>query len=78
MLPPRDPDERLKARGADTRPAGRFELHERIREADGWDIPEEERLLRTEVVTERPRSIIARNTSPDLSFARSITSGSSK
>lgn len=72
MLPPRDPDERLKARGADTRPAGRFELHERIREADGWDIPEEERLLRTEVVTERPHSIITRNTSPDLSFDRSI------
>lgn len=72
MLPPRDPDERLKARGADTRPAGRFELHERMRESDGWDIPEEERLLRTEVVTEQPRSIITRNKSPDIAFDRSI------
>lgn len=72
MLPPRDPDERLKARGSDTRPEGRFEAHRREREHDGWDIPEEERLLRTEVVTETPRSIITRNTSPDISFDRSI------
>lgn len=72
MLPPRDPDQRLKARGADTRPAGRFERETRIRESDDWDIPEEEALLRTEVTTERPRSIITRNTSPDISFDRSI------
>ncbi|MBU3028855.1 PA0069 family radical SAM protein [Paracoccus marinaquae] len=72
MLPPRNPDERLKARGADTRPEGRFEPHRRIREADGWDIPEDEHLLRTEVVSESPRSIITRNTSPDIGFDRSI------
>ena len=72
MLPPRDPDERLKARGTDTRPDGRFEPHQRIREADGWDIPEESRLLRTQVTMERPRRIITRNTSPDISFDRSI------
>ncbi|MFC3168332.1 PA0069 family radical SAM protein [Paracoccus fontiphilus] len=72
MLPPRNPDERLKARGADTRPEGRFEAQRRVHEADGWDIPEDDRLLRTEVVTERPRSIITRNTSPDISFDRSI------
>ncbi len=72
MLPPRDPDKRLKARGADTRPEGRFEQYRHLRESDGWDIPEETRLVRTEVVTERPRSIITRNTSPDISFDRSI------
>lgn len=72
MLPPRNPDERLKARGADTRPDGRFEVHSRAREHDGWEIPEDETLLRTEVVTEQPRSIITRNTSPDISFDRSI------
>jgi DNA repair photolyase len=72
MLPPRNPDERLKARGTDTRPDGRFERHQRTCESDGWDIPEEERLLRTEVTVERPRSIITRNTSPDISFDRSI------
>lgn len=72
MLPPRNPDERLKARGADTRPDGRFEKHQRVRESDGWDIPEDQHLLRTEVVTERPRSIITRNSSPDIAFDRSI------
>ena len=72
MLPPRDPDERLKARGAASRPDGRFEPHQRRRESDGWDIPEESRLLRTQVTMERPRSIITRNTSPDIAFDRSI------
>lgn len=72
MLPQRNPDEILKARGADKRPDGRFEPYQRQREDDGWDIPEEERLLRTEVVSESPRSIIARNNSPDIPFDRSI------
>ncbi|MFV0384820.1 PA0069 family radical SAM protein [Paracoccus sp. (in: a-proteobacteria)] len=72
MLPPRNPDELLKARGADTRPDGRFETHSRERVSDGWDIPEDNHLLRTEVVTEQPRSIITRNNSPDLAFDRSI------
>lgn len=72
MLPPRNPDERLKARGADTRPGSRFEPCRRVRESDGWDIPEDQRLLRTEVTTERPRSIITRNSSPDIAFDRSI------
>lgn len=72
MLPPRDPDKRLKARGTDTRPDGRFEPHQRLRESDGWDIPEDSHLLRTQVTVERPRSIITRNTSPDISFDRSL------
>lgn len=72
MLPPRDPDQRIKARGADTRPAGRYEQQVRTREADDWDIAEDQSLLRTEVTVERPRSIITRNTSPDISFDRSI------
>ncbi|MCZ2500165.1 radical SAM protein, partial [Xylophilus sp. Kf1] len=57
MLPPRDPDQRLKARGADTRPAGRYEQQVRTRESDDWDIAEDQSLLRTEVTVERPRSI---------------------
>ncbi len=72
MLPPRDPDERLKARGADTRPDGRFEALARERQDDGWDIPEDDHLLRTQITMERPRSIITRNTSPDVPFDRSI------
>ncbi|MDO5648664.1 PA0069 family radical SAM protein [Paracoccus sp. (in: a-proteobacteria)] len=71
MLPPRDPDQRLKARGADTQPAGRFDTLHRIREDDGWT-PDDPTLLRTEVTTETPRSIITRNTSPDIAFDRSI------
>ncbi|KGJ06592.1 PA0069 family radical SAM protein (plasmid) [Paracoccus versutus] len=71
-LPPRNPDEILRARGADSRPAARFEPYRTEREHDGWDIPEEQDLLRTEVTQERARSIIARNTSPDISFDRSI------
>ena len=72
MLPPRDPDEILKARGADTRPANRFDRLASERAHDGWDIPEEAALLRTEVTNETPRSIITRNRSPDVPFDRSI------
>ena len=72
MLSPRNPAERLKARGADTRPAPRFDRLRAEPEADGWDLPDEEHLLRTEIVTEQPRSIITRNSSPDIPFDRSI------
>ena len=72
MLPPRDPDEILKARGADTRPANRFDRLATERAHDGWDIPEDAALLRTEVTNETPRSIITRNRSPDVPFDRSI------
>ena len=71
-LPPRNPDEILRARGADARPAARFEPYRTEREHDGWDIPAEQSLLRTEVTQERARSIISRNTSPDVSFDRSV------
>ena len=46
MLPPRDPDQILKARGAAHRPAGRFEPYRTLREPDGWDSPPDETLLR--------------------------------
>lgn len=72
ILPPADPCTRLRARGAASRPAGRFEPYERLWEPDGWDLPEDEVLLRTEVSIEHPRSIITRNDSPDLAFDRSI------
>ena len=72
MLPPRNPDEILKARGTDTRPKGRFEREERQRESDGWDMPEESALTRTEVTLERPRSALSWNDSPDLPFDRSL------
>ncbi|OYX45586.1 MAG: radical SAM protein [Rhodobacterales bacterium 32-67-9] len=71
-LPPPDPFLRLKARGAATNGEGRFEPYQRVRDNDGWDMPEDDRLLRTEVTEERPRSIINPVTSPDLGFDRSI------
>jgi DNA repair photolyase len=43
-----------------------------VDEPDGWDIPEEVQVLRTEVSEERPRSLINYITSPDLSFDRTI------
>lgn len=71
-LPPPDPFLRLRARGAAQNAAGRFEPHEKVPENDGWDIPEDMRLLRTEVTEERPRSVVTRNTSPDIPFDRSL------
>lgn len=71
-LPPRNPDEILRARGTDSRLDNRYEPYARIRESDGWDIPEQQGLLKTEVTTENARSIISRNTSPDIVFDRSV------
>lgn len=66
------PHLRKPARAAGLNPAGRFEPHDREHVHDGWDIAEDPSLLRTEVRTERPRSAITRNSSPDLPFDRSI------
>lgn len=71
-LPPPDPKWRLKARAAAANPDGRFERERRAVEHDGWDIPEDERLLRTEVALESPRRIITRNDSPDVPFDQSL------
>jgi DNA repair photolyase len=66
------PGQRLRARGAESNRSGRFEATTRAAVDDGWDIPEEERLIATEVRMERPRSAISWNRSPDLPFDRSI------
>jgi DNA repair photolyase len=66
------PGQALRGRGADTNRAGRFEATTRVAVDDGWDIPEDERLVRTEVREERPRSALTYNRSPDLPFDRSI------
>ena len=66
------PGQRLRGRGADTNRAGRYEATDRVAFDDGWDIAEEERIVRTEVRLERPRSAITYNRSPDLPFDRSI------
>jgi DNA repair photolyase len=66
------PEVRVKARGALDNATGRFEREHRIAEDDGWDLPEDERLLRTEVRLEAPRTAISYNRSPDLPFDRSV------
>jgi len=71
-LPPPDPFLRLRARGAASNAAGRFEPYRREAESDGWDIAEDDRLLRTEVSEERPRSVLNPVASPDLGFDRSV------
>ncbi len=64
--------ERLRGRGATINPDARFEGVSRVEEDDGWgslgDLP----AFRTEVALEKPRTIITRNDSPDISFDRSI------
>jgi DNA repair photolyase len=66
------PGQRLRGRGTDSNRAGRFEATTSVAYDDGWDIPEEETVVRTEVRLERPRSAITYNRSPDLPFDRSI------
>jgi DNA repair photolyase len=66
------PGQRLRGRGADSNRAGRFEAQQHQALDDGWDLPEDERLVRTETRVERPRSAITYNRSPDLPFDRSI------
>ena len=75
-MDPRDPSllpgKRVRARGVGSNVAGRFEGHRVEAAFDGWDVTEEERLLRTEVRTERARSAITWQRSPDLPFDRSV------
>ncbi|MDA8585975.1 PA0069 family radical SAM protein [Rhodobacteraceae bacterium] len=61
-----------KGRAAVSNDVGRFETFHRESMDDGWDIDEDPPPLRTEVTLERPRSVITRNTSPDVFFDRSI------
>ena len=59
-------------RGATGDVAPRYGRVARAWEGDGWDIPEDARVLRTEVREEQPRSAIVRNASPDVGFDRSV------
>jgi DNA repair photolyase len=61
-----------RGRGAVTNRSGRFEPQQRERTDDGWGSLEAIDALRTEITLERPKSIITRNESPDISFDRSI------
>jgi DNA repair photolyase len=64
--------ERRRGRGAGVNPSGRFEPVSRQVFDDGWETLEELPAFKTEVQVEKPRTIITRNLSPDISFDRSI------
>ena len=61
-----------RGRGVLSNHTNRFERLVAMAVDDGWARDEELPVLRTEVREERPRRVISRNTSPDLSFDRSI------
>lgn len=64
--------QRLRARGVVSNASGRFEGAAHVAFDDGWDIPETERLVQTELRQERARSALSFNRSPDLPFDRAI------
>lgn len=78
---PTDPDRPLddharKGRGAMSNKSGRFEQEERYAVDDGWTgAPQDEdelQPLRTSMMRDASRTIIARNNSPDVGFDQSI------
>ena len=67
------PRQRRKGRGAASNPPPRYDSATAVEMDDGWGILDEEPPpLRTTVTDDSTRGIIARNTSPDLPFDRSI------
>jgi DNA repair photolyase len=61
-----------RGRGARINPPVRFDRTSAEFIDDGWDSLAEIPVLKTEIFTETPKSIITRNDSPDISFDRSI------
>jgi DNA repair photolyase len=64
--------DRRRGRGAASNETGRFERTRREEFDDGWETDETLAPFKTEIIHERPRTIISRNDSPDISFDRSI------
>ena len=60
-----------RGRGTATNPHNRFAPSRSVVEDDGWyqEVPQTQN---TEVIIEKAKSIISRNTSPDLPFDRSL------
>jgi DNA repair photolyase len=65
-------EERRRGRGAVTNPAARYEPVRAEAFDDGWMPDDEVPPVQTQVTIEKPRTIITRNDSPDISFDRSI------
>ncbi len=65
-------ENRRRGRGAVSNTSGRFEAQTREIVDDGWDSAADLPPLPVEITREAAKSIITRNTSPDLPFDRSI------
>ncbi|MEJ2132420.1 MAG: PA0069 family radical SAM protein [Gammaproteobacteria bacterium] len=61
-----------KGRGAISNPEGRFATWKSEAVDDGWAHEEDDRKIPTELLVDSAKTIIARNTSPDVPFDRSI------
>src|SRR5438552_6714640 len=66
------PEPPRNGRGALSNASSRFDDEKKIRTTDGWDIEDELPPLRTTLTRDATRTILARNTSPDVPFDRSI------
>ncbi|MEM9044736.1 MAG: PA0069 family radical SAM protein [Pseudomonadota bacterium] len=71
LLPDQVAEEARRGRAAASNPANRYEALATEAVDDGWE-REEEAPLRTQVMIDQTRSILARNQSPDVPFDRSI------
>jgi len=60
-----------RGRGALRNLTGRFEALSHHRADDGWE-PQEQTVVKTQVLDDHPRRILTRNQSPDVPFDRSI------
>jgi DNA repair photolyase len=63
---------RRRGRAAASNVSGRFEKFQRADFDDGWGSLDDLPPFKTEVTHEKPRTVITRNDSPDISFDRSI------
>ena len=66
------PEPQHNGRGARSNASSRFDDEKKIRTSDGWDIDDELPPLRTTLTRDATRTILSRNTSPDIPFDRSI------
>ena len=66
------PAQPRKGRGAVGNPAGRFEVMSGVAEDDGWFREAEAESLRTTLEVDAARSVISRNSSPDVPFEQSV------
>jgi DNA repair photolyase len=66
------PNARPKARAAISNRSGRFEAVQKETYQDGWEILEDEQRVETVIRDEKSKSILTKNTSPDIPFDRSI------